>query len=251
VASEPSRGDWDAATYDRIADPMARWGAAVVQRIPLRGNESVLDAGCGTGRVTELLVSRVPRGRVIALDASPAMLDLARARLRGDRVRFVLADLLDPLEPVLGAPVDAVLSTATFHWIADHDRLFANLASVMRSGAPLHAQCGGVENIASVRAAVERVAGSWAGSTNFATPEETERRLREAGFTDIHVWLQDEPTPFPPGAPFETYLRTVCLRDQMEHVEDADRPAFAREVAAAMPQPVIDYVRLNIAAYMG
>jgi trans-aconitate 2-methyltransferase len=227
---------------------MARWGAAVVERIPLHGDETVLDAGCGTGRVTELLLPRVPRGQVIALDASPSMLSLARRRLRGGPVRFVLADLLDPLEPLLGAPVDAVLSTATFHWIADHDRLFAGLASAMRPGAPLAAQCGGVENIASVRAAVERVAGSWAGSTNFATPEETERRLRDAGFTEIRVWLQDEPTSLPPGAPLETYLRTVCLRDQMEHIENADRPAFAREVAAAMPQPVIDYVRLNIAA---
>ena len=54
--------DWDAATYDRVADPMTRWGAGVLDRLPLRGDERVLDAGCGSGRVTELLAERLPRG---------------------------------------------------------------------------------------------------------------------------------------------------------------------------------------------
>ncbi len=244
-------GDWDAATYDRIAEPMARWGATVVARIPLRGDETVLDAGCGTGRVTERLLDRLPRGRAIALDASPAMLEQARARLPADRVRFVLADLLDPLPTVLGEPVDAVISTATFHWIADHDRLFRNLASAMRRGAPLAAQCGGVGNIATVREAVERVAGRWAGSTNFATPEETERRLRAAGFVDARAWLQDEPTAMEPGVPLATFLQATCLRDQMDGIDGEDRPRFVREVAEAMPSPIIDYVRLNIDARRG
>jgi len=243
-------GDWDAATYDRIADPMTRWGARVLERLPLAGDETVLDAGCGSGRVTELLLRRLPRGHVVALDASPAMLERARERL-GDahgRVRLVLADLLGPLAETVGEPMDAVLSTATFHWVPDHERLFANLASAMRPGAPLVAQCGGAGNIASVRAAAARIAGRWAGSKNFATIEDTERRLREAGFVDVLVWLVDEPTPMERGEPLETYLRTICLRDQMEGMGEAERVAFSREVAAALPSPAIDYVRLNIVA---
>ncbi len=101
--------DWDAATYDRIADPMARWGGAVLDRLPLRGDERVLDAGCGSGRVTEQLLARLPAGHVIALDASAAMIDEARLRLApfAGRVSYVLADLLEPL-PV-DPPVDAIL----------------------------------------------------------------------------------------------------------------------------------------------
>jgi trans-aconitate 2-methyltransferase len=201
--------------------------------------------------VTQRLLAKLPRGRVIALDVSPAMLAHARERLRGDgRVRFVVADLLEPLDAALaGTRVDAVFSTATFHWIADHDRLFARLAAVMRPGAALVAQCGGAGNIAEVRAAVERVAGRWSGSTYFAAPSETERRLRAAGFDHIRVWLHDEPTPLEPGEPLETYLRTICLRDQMgELADDLEREAFVRQVAAALPDPSIDYVRLNIDA---
>ena len=96
--------DWDARTYDRIADPMTRWGATVLDRLPLEGDERVLDAGCGSGRVTELLLERLPRGHVVALDGSAAMIDEARRRLAPaaveDRVSFVVADLCEPL-PVL------------------------------------------------------------------------------------------------------------------------------------------------------
>ena len=64
--------DWDARTYDRVADPMTRWGMGTLARLPLAGDERVMDAGCGTGRVTEQLAERLPRGRVVALDGSPA-----------------------------------------------------------------------------------------------------------------------------------------------------------------------------------
>ena len=132
---------WDGERYDRVADPQHRWGKAILPRLDLQGTEVVLDAGCGTGRVTEELLSRVPNGRVVALDASASMLDQARRRLRswGPRVRFVRCDLLALDPQVLGDdhPVDAVFSTATFHWIGDHDRLFANLASVLVPGGQL------------------------------------------------------------------------------------------------------------------
>ena len=244
--------DWDAGTYDRISDPMTRWGAAVLDRLELDGAETVLDAGCGSGRVTELLLARLPAGHVVALDAAPSMLDEARRRLAGseDRLSFVEGDLLDLAPEALGdrAPVDAVLSTATFHWVLDHDRLFRNLASVMRRGAVLEAQCGAAGNIEGLLAAVRRVGGERAGTWNYATPEDTRRRLEAAGFTDVEVWTHPEPTPLARGEDLETYLGTVCLRVHVAAMAPDERAAFLRAVADAMPEPVIDYVRLNISA---
>jgi trans-aconitate 2-methyltransferase len=240
--------DWDAQTYDRVADPQARWGRTVLDRLPLAGDERVLDAGCGTGRVTELLAGRLPRGHVIALDGSLSMVDTARQRLApfGDRIEYVVADLTQPLP--LTDPVDAILSTATFHWVPHHDALFANLAYVLRPGGRLVAQCGGAGNVASVMRVLATLGDGWLGPVHFATPMETVRRLDAAGFVDVECWLSDEPTRFEPGEPFETFLRTVILGAHLERLPEPEREGFFQAVATRLPEPVIDYVRLNIVA---
>jgi trans-aconitate 2-methyltransferase len=239
---------WDAATYDRIADPQARWGRTVLERLPLAGHERVLDAGCGTGRVTELLAARLPSGHVVALDASAAMIEAARRRLApfGDRVEYVVADLARPLP--LDESVDAILSTATFHWIVDHDALFAVLAAVIRPGGRLVAQCGGAGNIASIHRVLADIGDGWLGPTYYAPPAETAARLEAAGFVDVACWLTDEPTRFEPGEPFESFLRTVILGAHLERLPEAERDGLVRTVAERLPEPMIDYVRLNITA---
>jgi trans-aconitate 2-methyltransferase len=246
--SPNSTRDWDARTYDRIADPQTRWGSVVLDRLPLDGDEQVLDAGCGTGRVTEQLAERLPRGRVIALDGSPSMVDAARERLArfGDRIDYVVADLGRPL-PIDGT-VDAVLSTATFHWVPDHDALFRDLAAVTAPGGRLVAQCGGAGNIANILRVLAATGDGWLGNKNFATPLDTTRRLDAAGYVDIECWLTDEPTRFEAGEPFETFLRTVVLGEHVARLPVDERDAFVSEVADGVGEPVIDYVRLNITA---
>lgn len=240
--------DWDAKTYDRVADPMHSWGLDVLERLPLRGDERVLDAGCGSGRVTEALAERLPRGRVVALDASPAMLAEARRRLArfGARIAYVEADLGQPLP--LDEPVDAVLSTAVFHWVPDHDALFRNLAVVLRPGGRLVAQCGGVGNIEGVRRIVRTVGDGFDAARNFAAPLATAARLEAGGFRNVEVWLSDAPWRFEPGAQIEAYLEAVCRREHVARLPEADRAAFIHAVASRLPEPVIDYVRLNIVA---
>jgi trans-aconitate 2-methyltransferase len=247
--------DWDARTYDAVADPQARWGVAVVERLVERldGTERVLDAGCGSGRVTELLLERHPRGHVVALDGSPSMLDQARGRLErfGDRVEYVHADLRGPLQAAIPAPVDAVLSTATFHWIHDHAALYRHLAEVARPGAPLVAQYGGVGNTASVRSVLATIGDGWTGDVHFAEPDDTLRWLAAAGWVGANAWLQPEPTRFEPGEPFKAFLRTVILGAHLARLPEAERDAFVDEVASRLPAAEIDYVRLNVTARRG
>ncbi len=241
--------EWNAASYDKVADPQAQWGAEVLARLPLDGDETVLDAGCGTGRVTEQLLERLPRGRVVALDQSAAMLDQARARLArfGDVVAYVHADLGKPL-PIPG-PVDAILSTATFHWVPDHDALFANLAAVLRPGGWLVAQCGGAGNIARFIEVAASVDPEFRRNEhNFQTPEATAARLEREGFTDIRTWLSPAPTPFASTEELEAFIGTVCLRVHVAHLPEAERAPFVHAVATRMPERVLDYVRLNITA---
>jgi trans-aconitate 2-methyltransferase len=247
VTTSRPNPDWDGSTYDRIADPMTRWGAAVLDRLPLEGDETVLDAGCGSGRVTEQLLDRLPDGRVVAADAAPSMLAEARRRLArfGDRVDFVECDLGRPL-PV--GPVDAVFSTATFHWVPDHDALFRHLAAVVLPGGRLVAQCGGAGNLANVQRILAEVGETWPGPWTFATPEETAVRLTAAGFVDVETWLHEEPTVIEAGEAMETFLSTVVLRSHVDRLPEAERAGYVRRVAERLADSRMDYVRLNIVA---
>lgn len=243
--------DWDPDVYDRVADPQEGWGREVLDRLTLEGDETVLDAGCGTGRVTELLLERLPHGRVIGVDASAAMVEAARERL-GERAELRTGDLAE-LE--LETPVDAVFSNAVFHWIADHDRLFERLYVAVRPGGRLAAQCGARGNAASVReaartayeqAAFAGVSRPPAGTWNFATAEETAERLRAVGFSEVETWTAERPvTPADPRA----FLGTVILGP---HLARMPEELHARFVDAVLEQlgdpPVFDYVRLNLAA---
>jgi len=248
-----SSRDWDGATYDRISTPMEAMGLAVLERLELRGDETVVDAGCGSGRVTQALVARLPEGHAIGVDGSADMLLAARRRLGEDadlRVQDLLAlDLGDT------GPVDAILSTATFHWIADHPALFARLRAALKTGGRLVAQCGGAGNIARVHAAAQAVGelppfeehfAGWAGPWNFARPEETEDRLLAAGFSDARCWLQ--PNPVVPRDP-RTFLKTINLGAHLDRLPPPLRDPFVESTMAALGEPVtIDYVRLNIDA---
>jgi len=249
------RQEWDGAAYDRLSDPQVRWGRAVLDRLELHGDETVLDAGCGSGRVTEELLLRLPSGRVVALDASASMLGEARRRLEPyhGRVRFVHADLLDLTPSALGEPrpLDAVFSTATFHWVTDHERLFANLAGVVRPGGQLVAQCGAQGNLDQLLRTVRSLGVERAGTWLYASADETAQRLEDAGFVDVEVWTTPAPTRFADRGRLCDFLAAVILREHVATLAPAERRPFVERVVAAMPEPVIDYVRLNIIARRG
>jgi trans-aconitate 2-methyltransferase len=243
--------EWDAETYDAISDPQFSWGMEVLERLELRGDEAVLDAGCGSGRVTAELTKRLPGGSILAVDASEAMIAKARERL-GDRASYLVADLAE-LE--VERQVDLIFSTATFHWVLDHERLFRQLRAALRPEGRLVAQCGGMGNVAEHARAIATVATRpeyaphFGGTTmmwNFAGPEETEERLRAAGFREARCWL--EPKPVTPADPLR-FTMTVTLGPHLARLPPELRMPFAEAILERSAQPLtLEYVRLNIEA---
>lgn len=252
--------DWNATAYHRVSEPQRLWGEKVLATLDLEGDETVLDAGCGTGHLTRRLLERLPRGRVIALDASPNMLDVARKELAdfGDRVAFVQANLG---KDALPSNVDVVFSTATFHWVHDHDTLFRTIAEALVPGGRLHAQCGGEGNLDRAHALTEEVMRdpryaehfpeplhAW----NFAGIDITRTRLRAVGLDPFDVNLELAPTPFADRAAYREFVTTVVLRPFLAKLPEDLRAPFADEVttraAAADPPLTLDYVRLNLRA---
>lgn len=250
MATAPDR-DWDAATYDRISDVQLRWALEQLARLELNGDEVVLDAGCGSGRVTALLADRVPRGRVYAVDVAPSMAEHAQRAL-GDRATVYCQDLVDLSLP---EPVDVAFSNATFHWIHDHEALFAALHRTIKPGGRLLAQCGGLGNIDSFRRLAEEIAleqpfapffEDWRKPWNYADAVQTNERLLRAGFSKVACWLESKSVTLEDSRAF---VETVCLVRHLDLVPEELREEFIDRVLERAGEPVVlDYVRLNMTA---
>ena len=244
--------DWDGATYDRISAPQEEWARVTLDRLELAGDETVLDAGCGSGRVTRLL-ARPPAARARPGGGRRARRWSTQATAAlGDRATVWRSDLV-ALE--VAEPVDAVFSNAVFHWVPDHDALFARLHAALRPGGQLVAQCGGRGNIERFHGLAREVAaqepyaehlGGWEGPWNFAGAEETRERWRRRASREVQTWLEE--SPMGPPEP-ENFLRVVCLGHHLEALPEDLRAPYTRAVLERCGDPVeLDYVRLNILA---
>ena len=259
---QPNSREWNAAEYHRLSTPQFQWGQRVLSELHLRGDESVLDAGCGTGRLTHLLLQNLPRGRVVGLDLSRNMVIHAQRDLHaefGNRAQFVVADLIAlPFRDAF----DGTFSTASFHWVLDHDVLFRNLFASLRPGGWLQAQCGGGTNIARLRQRVQALSQTpefspWLGKVSepwfFSDAESAAARMRAAGFAEVQASLEVAAVTVATGEEFQSYLRTFVLHRHLERLPDeAMREALLQKLAAASahddPPWTLDYCRLNLRA---
>lgn len=254
--------EWNADVYHKVSNPQLDWGLPVLERLALDGGETVLDVGCGTGRLTEKLAERLPRGRAVGVDQSGNMLRTAREHLAarfGGRVMFACADAA--ALPFAGA-ADAIFSTATFHWVLDHERLFASLFTALKPGGRLVAQCGGGANLHRLH---ERCAGlmrdpafaphfsRWARPWEFADADTTARRLQQTGFIHIEASVHASPVLQPDAAAYSEFVEHVICRRHLEHLQDTSlRRRFMERLTeqAALDSPPfeLDYWRLNLTA---
>lgn len=249
--------DWNASLYHQISEPQFAWGMTVLSRLRLAGTEHALDVGCGTGRLTMELARRLPRGRVTATDRSGAMVEKAAALLHRNGIPTVQADATRlPFFEVL----DVVFSTATFHWVLDHDALFQSLFRALRPGGRLHAQCGGGPNLAHLfrrarflmrEAPFAPHFASWREPWFFGGAEDTAARLESAGFGDVVTGLEAAPVSFDTQDAFQTFIDHVCIRPYLHSLPEALRKAFSdelvRQASSDTPPFTLDYWRLNVA----
>jgi trans-aconitate methyltransferase len=257
TTSESAR-EWNSQAYHKVSNPQFEWGLKVLERLELRGDERVMDAGCGSGRLTSKLVERLSHGEVVGVDLSHNMLTQAAEHLRGcaARTRLVQADLTClPFDNEF----DAVFSTASFHWVLDHETMFASLARALKPGGKLEAQCGGGANLRDVHRRVKarmqsakyaRFFESWKHPWEFAGAETTADRMQRAGFVEVETWL--EPAGFKLGSAeeYREFLGPVILRPFLNAISDRRlRDEFLEDMvteAAEDPSFEFDYWRLNL-----
>lgn len=252
--------EWNSAVYHRLSGPQVSWGKKVLARLNLRGDERALDAGCGTGRLTAELLEALPRGRVTGIDLSQNMLSTARDHLSdhfGTRLNLIACDFLYlPFRKTF----DIIVSTAAFHWVMDHDRLFANLHDALVTGGRLEAQCGGGPNLARLRqrsnalAATAEFASYFVGFREpwlYQNAEEAAEGLRLAGFVEVETSVEAAPTQLDDAAHFREFVRNIILRRHLERLPGEElRVQFlerlTEQAAADDPPFLLDYWRLNL-----
>ncbi len=251
---------WNAEVYNRIGTPMRRWAQAVIDDLHLTGDETVLDAGCGSGAVTFDLLSKIPRGKIYALDASQEMVDSLTKKLaerHETRVIPIRASLTDFTLP---EQVDRVFSNAVFHWIPDDAALFGALYRACKPGGRLRAQCGGFGNNNHVLEAVATVRQQtpfakhlegFTDSKKYRTPKEATAALEAASWQDVRAHLFDQPVPFEDPEEAALYVRTILLRDHIARLPDPEGIAYSQAVVAETIRRygapyVADYVRLDL-----
>jgi trans-aconitate 2-methyltransferase len=252
--------EWDAKAYDKLSDPQFAWGTRLLATVTLRGDERVMDAGCGSGRLTEELLKRLPNGHVVAADLSANMLESARERLRGAKKRVELARC-DLSNFRLPEPLDGIFSNATLHWVPDHASMFRSFFRALKPGGWLVAQFGGDGNLARLKAR----AAFWAKQvpfakfitemtdpTHYATEAETRQHMEAAGFAEIVTGLHPELVRFPGADAMQLFVEKVNLHKYIAALPDDLAHQFVvklvEEAAKDDPPYTLDYMRLSIRA---
>jgi trans-aconitate 2-methyltransferase len=232
---------WDGVAYDALPLPHEQWGIRTIAALDLKPTETLLDAGCGTGRDAQLALEQLPNGSLVCVDQSTTMLDQCRSRFGQDsRVRILEGDL-DKALPVEPESVDAIMSVAALHWLADHNNVWQHFFNALKPGGRIATDCGGFGNLAKTLALVPQIDPNikfpnW----YYANESDTEALLKAAGFVDIEVSLRPHPTPLPDKETLATYLRTLVFRE------------WSDEQIAKMSELItdnsLDYVRLEVRA---
>jgi trans-aconitate 2-methyltransferase len=251
---------WNAEVYERIGTPMRGWAQQVITDLNLRGDETVLDSGCGSGSVTFDLLERLPKGRIFAVDSSPDMIAQLTKSLeeRGERRVLPIHASLTDFE--LPEKVDVVFSNAVFHWIPDDDGLFSSLARATKPGGRLRAQCGGAGNNERLMAATHEVERRAPYNEHFKKPSEfrkyrTPDAAREAmernGWTEARASLFESPVVFEDEGSAVLYLRTIILQPQTAKLPESLHDGFLQDVVHETVRRhgapfIADYVRLDL-----
>ncbi len=256
--SSTNAHEWNSAAYHKVSNPQFEWGLKVLERVHVRGDERVMDAGCGSGRLTAKLLERLPHGEVVGVDLSQNMLQQAAEHLKdfNGRAKLVRGDLANL---PFNAEFDGVFSTAAFHWVKDHDALFRSLARSLKPGGWIVAQCGDGANLQRARERVhvlmrtakyESFFREWQSPWEYADDRTTADRMTRAGFTDVKTWLEFAPVNFPNADTYREFVGPVILRPFLNAITDEQlRDEFLNEVvqqAAVANDLRLDYWRLNM-----
>jgi trans-aconitate methyltransferase len=230
---------WNAADYAEHSAPQFAWAQELIAKLGLRGDESVLDIGCGDGKITAVLAARLPGGSATGIDSSENMLDLASERFPPALYPNLRFQLMDAVNLTYENEFDVAFSNAVLHWIPDQLAVLHGVHRALKRGGRLLFQMGGRGNIAEILPVVEEIMArepwrpyftGFVFPYYFFGPEEYEEWLEQAGFQTQRVELIPKDMPRVGKKGLVGWIRSTWL-PYLEPVPAENRLAFIEEIA--------------------
>ena len=237
-AKNTGTAKWNAAEYAANSVVQQTWARELIAKLGLRGNEHILDVGCGDGKVTAEIARAVPKGSVTGIDASAEMISFAKKAFPKKSIPNLEFHVMDAREIEFDEEFDLVFSNAALHWVDNHQRFLAGASSVLKPGGRLLVSCGGRGNAQDVFVALrpELRAKLWREFFRqipepyfFYAPDEYKKWLAKAGFKTLNVRLAPKDATYPGPDGFAAWLRTTWI-PYVQRVPDDLRETFIAAV---------------------
>ncbi len=249
---------WNAEDYAVNSAPQFDWAIELVAKLALRGDEAVLDLGCGDGKIDARLAALLPEGRVVGLDSSAEMIELATARYPAAQYPNLSFVKMDVRAIRLPDRFDIAFSNAALHWADDHEAILRGVRSCLAPGGRILFQMGGRGNAADVLAVVAAVSrrDRWHAYFDnlelpwrFYGPEDYRTWLPRHGFRAVRVELFPRDMCFAGPEPFRGWLRTTWFHftDRLPaHLRDPFLDDILEAYAAAHPPDAAGTLRVRM-----
>ena len=232
--------EFDGRKYEKASAHQKEWGERLITELSLRGDEQILDLGCGDGKLTAQLAELVPEGSVLGIDASLGMIEVAQ-KYQKDNLSFLLLDInsLDFEEKF-----DLVFSNATVHWIKDHNELLRKVRRSLRNDGVVRFNFAGDGNCSNFFAIVKRAMKNPRYYAKYfsdfewpwfmPTVDEYETIVRRFPFRDIRIWIENADRYFPDLHTMTKWIDQPSLVPFLKCIDQSDKQSFRDFVVRRM-----------------
>jgi trans-aconitate methyltransferase len=241
--------NWNAEDYAKNSQCQLQLGEELIEKLSLTGSESLLDIGCGDGKISAKLSKILKKGEVVGIDASENMINLASKEFSNDKFQNLTFYRMDAEEINFSKKFDIAFSNACLHWVKDHGGVLRKVHACLKPKSRILFQMGGRGNVYEVLNAVKLVINKSDWSKyfdNFVTPyyfydikdyeiwlsennfkplrlELTKKNIKHAGEESFKGWLRTTWFPFTDCLPEtlrETFLDEVSESYKIDHPTD-------------------------------